>query len=532
MTDIILTGMMGTGKTVVGWALSAAYGVPFIDTDDEIERRAGCTIAEFWAANQETAFRDLEAGAFRDLLAKNAGNRIIATGAGTLVAERNRALLGNGQQVFCLTCEVDELVGRLERQDRSTRPLLSCESGEDLAATVQRRLTQRAPIYAAFEAVDTSGRDIDEIAQEIAERAGLGCAGRLTFDRRQESEVLFGRGLLGRLGPEMAARGLNGQIVVVSDRGAREAGWQDVSISSLVTAGYLVTTVAIEGGEGDKTLMTAERVCRACAGACLDRSAVIIGLGGGATCDLAGFVAATYLRGIELVLAPTTLLAQVDAAIGGKVGVDLIGFKNAVGAFYPARIVAIDPDALTSLPPALLADGLAEVVKIAFVRSRDLLDRVGALPDRKAIIRRTDIVRSAGQEKIKLVKADPYERGERALLNFGHTAGHAIETASGFALSHGQAISIGMAAETWLAEREGWCPPDTLARLTAILRRLDLPVSTAGDPGNIVPLMGQDKKRRAGRLRFAVPAEVGRGIVLEVTPEQAAAAVAHVVDGA
>jgi 3-dehydroquinate synthase len=402
---------------------------------------------------------------------------------------------------------------------------------EDLATTLERRLAQRQPVYDAFEAVDTTGRSVDEVVRDVAARSGLAEVGCLAFERRRESDIIFGRGILGDLGGAMAARGLRGQIMLVSDRGAREAGWAEQALRSLATAELQFVHVPIEGGEGDKALATVERVYRAGADRQLDRSAVIVGLGGGALCDLAGFVAATYLRGIELVLVPTTLLAQVDAAIGGKVGVDLLGFKNAVGAFYPARIVVIDPETLSSVPPALLSDGLAEVVKIAFVRSGALLDRLESLPRREAILAGPDIIRAAGEEKIRLVRIDPYERGERALLNFGHTVGHAIESGSGFRLSHGQAIAIGMVAETWLAECEGWCPSGTLDRLMAILQRLELPVSTAGDPDRIAPLMDQDKKRRDGRIRFAIPADIGCGVVVEVSAEQARAAVGHVAVG-
>lgn len=531
MKDLILTGMMGTGKTTVGRILAGRYGLRFVDTDEEIEARAGCSIAEFWAAHAEPAFRALEAEAFRDVLSSGAGGRVIATGAGTLVAESNRVLLGPDQTVICLTCNLDELVTRVG--NAAARPLLSGSSTEETRHDLGRRLEDRASTYALFEPVDTSRSSPEEVATAIAHRFDIQRAGRLRYDSQRDSQIVLERGLLGAIGPLLRENGFSGEVVVVTDLGVRRACWPTAALRSLRDAGFSVHHVPINGGEHDKTLSRIEGVYRACGYLELERSSTILGMGGGVVGDMVGFVAATYLRGIRLVLAPTTLLAQVDASIGGKVGVDFNCVKNVVGAFYPADLIVLDPDTLATLPASGLADGLAEMVKIAMVRSASLLNEVESLVSPASILQRPDIIRRAAHEKVRLVEIDPYEQGDRALLNFGHTIGHAIETESAFRLSHGQAISIGMRAETRLAEERGWCLPGLLSRLSAILDHLGLPVSDPIlNPRRVRAIMQQDKKRRDGRIRFALPASAGRGIVVEVEENDVQAAIGYAVGGA
>jgi 3-dehydroquinate synthetase len=233
-------------------------------------------------------------------------------------------------------------------------------------------------------------------------------------------------------------------------------------------------------------------------------------------------LAATYMRGVHLVLAPTTLLAQVDAAIGGKVAVDATGVKNLAGAFYPADVVAIDPLVLQTLNDGLLSEGMAEVIKIAFVQSAELLTDLERLAGARDVLGRTDIARLAALLKADLVARDPYERGDRALLNFGHTVGHGLEAASGYRLSHGEAIAIGMIAELRIAVELGHSQPGLLPRLTDRLASVGLPTSGFSanvDPSDVLRAMGGDKKRASGVTRFAVPVAAGEGAVIAVSKE-------------
>jgi 3-dehydroquinate synthetase len=249
----------------------------------------------------------------------------------------------------------------------------------------------------------------------------------------------------------------------------------------------------------------------------LDRGSTVVALGGGMIGDLAGTLAATYLRGIGLAQVPTTLLAQVDASIGGKVGVDLDGAKNLVGAFYPARLVLIDPVTLRTLPVDVLGAGMAEIVKIALMRSKELLEWLGGIAGTDDVLNHPEVIRRAAQEKVGVVRSDPYERGDRMLLNFGHTVGHGLEAASAYQLSHGEAISVGMMAELTVAVEQGWSKPSTLDCLKDQMRRFALPRSWPyGESNRVLALMRHDKKRQGETLRFAVPVQEGRGAVFDV----------------
>lgn len=522
MRDVILTGMMGGGKSTVARLLARQYGMDLLDTDAEIERRVGCSIAEFWSRHSESAFRDLEAKVWADAVLSNE-RRIIATGAGTLISELNRSRLQRDQTVHCLTAPVSELTARLTGGGDS-RPLLD---ENDLPATLARCLAQREHVYSQFQQIPTSGRSVNQVAAEVAERASLDEVGSLAADHRHVSSIHFGHGLFRTLGDRTLAT-QDRRVLMVTDENVVRAGWADVVEDSLTAGHASCTRIVLAPGEEHKSLATVQTLYRACRRVHLDRESLILGVGGGVVGDLAGMVAATYLRGIQLVLAPTTLLAQVDAAIGGKVGVDMDGIKNLVGAFYPASEVLIDPDALTTLGMAQLADGIAEVIKIGAIRCESLLRRVENLSDVSEVLAHPQIVRQAAAAKLRVVQADPLERGERALLNFGHTVGHAVEAASDYTLSHGDSIAIGMVAETWLAERRGWCSAPLTDRLRKLLYRFGLPVKASYlDKDAVYRFLLDDKKRRGERVRMAIPIAAGQGRVVEVDDDDARAAIAH-----
>jgi len=517
MKDLILTGFMGTGKSTVGNILSARYGLPFVDVDREIERQAGVSIGSIFNERGETTFRLLESTVLAGVLREGAG-RIIATGGGALLSAQNRALLAPDQPVICLTCGSEELALRIESQ--GGRPLLSDGNSEQ----ARELLHQRSAVYDLFPQVETSHREPSAVADEIASLVELRQAGSLCFESHAETHLLFDAGLLDSIGSVLRDQGVEGLILLVTDSMVASLGACASVLSSLREAGFTVQSIAVPSGEQHKCLATLETLYGASLQAGLDREATILGLGGGVVCDLAGMLAATYLRGIRLVLAPTTLLAQVDASIGGKVGVDFQGVKNLVGAFYPARLVLVDPQALRTLSNTALADGVVEIIKIALMRSAELLELVQRVDDEAQVPNHSMVIRQAAQQKMRLVQLDPYERGERMLLNFGHTIGHALEAASDYRLSHGQAVSIGMAAEMWLGVQQGWCREEDFGVLTALQHRFDLPQTArsaegsarvALDPAQILALARHDKKRRAGKLRVALPTGPGKGAIFE-----------------
>jgi 3-dehydroquinate synthase len=281
--------------------------------------------------------------------------------------------------------------------------------------------------------------------------------------------------------------------------------------------------VVFEPGERSKTLATIEMLCRAFFEAGLDRKGVVLAVGGGVVGDVAGFAAASWMRGTAVVHAPTSLLAMVDSAIGGKTGVDL-GGKNLVGAFHQPSGVFASLDTLASLPPREVACGLGEVLKSAIIAGEDLFSRVErdarklAAVDLDAL---EPVVLGCAALKAGIVSRDEREEGERALLNLGHTLGHALEALESYSseLLHGEAVAIGIHFALRLARRVGFAPPTE--RVLACARSLGLPLTRRLDPGRALELMKKDKKARGGKLRFVLPREIGRVEIVDSVPEDA-----------
>lgn len=512
MSDIVLTGFMGTGKSTVGRIVAGRYGMRFVDTDEEIVRQAGAPIPVIFETVGEAGFRRLETDVLRGL--SHGSGRVIATGGGALLDVENRALLGPDRPVLCLTCRTDELKQRLN--GGAGRPLLTDDW--------MQLLGSRQNAYAVFEQIDTTGRTPDDVADEIGARSELHKLGDLEFQPHQSSAIHFGRGASGHLARWLRGEPSLANILVLTDACVNSLGIAEWVARDIQAAGYAVRTVALPPGEHTKSMAVLDRLYGECLTAELDRGGLVVGVGGGVIGDLAGMLAATYMRGVRLVLVPTTLLAQVDAAIGGKVGVDAGGTKNLVGAFHPATHVVIDPDLLATLPPERLSEGLAEVIKIAMMRAPALLERLKQLQTPEDVLRNPDIVRQAVSEKMAVVTADPFERGERALLNFGHTVGHGIEAASGYRVPHGQAVAAGMAAETRIGEELGQTAPGTRDLVVSLTERFHLPVTVPEiDAGAAFQAMLGDKKRRGGILHMAIPRVPGAGTVVPVDDDLARA---------
>jgi 3-dehydroquinate synthase len=277
------------------------------------------------------------------------------------------------------------------------------------------------------------------------------------------------------------------------------------------------TTAILPAGEASKSLACASRLYDELVARKADRHTVIVALGGGVIGDLAGFVAATYARGLPLLMVPTTLLSQVDSSVGGKVGINHPGAKNIIGAFHQPVGVWIDTQTLASLPDRELRCGLAEVVKYGVILDgeffAELEGRAGKILERHDGALRRIVARSC-RLKADVVSRDEREQtGLRAVLNFGHTIGHAIESVAGYggSFQHGEAVAVGMVAECRLAQRLGWIGPDVVARLVGLLERLGLPTSATGlDPDLLLDAMRRDKKNRGGRVRFVLPRSIGR----------------------
>lgn len=285
--------------------------------------------------------------------------------------------------------------------------------------------------------------------------------------------------------------------------------------ASLETAGYPVSTFVFPAGEKSKTLSTFARAIDACAEAGLTRSSVVIALGGGVTGDIAGFVAASYMRGCRCIQVPTSLLACVDSSVGGKVGVDIPAGKNLVGVFFQPDAVLIDTSLLSTLDPVFFADGCAEIIKYGAIRDAALFEEL-ASPLMPGDARLPDIIARCVALKRDIVEADERERGLRKLLNFGHTVGHAIESLTDFQVHHGFAVATGMAVVTRAAARSGLCALDTLERIERIVQAYGFDIETPLSPRTLAEAMRADKKRTGDAIGFIVVDVIGAAAIREV----------------
>jgi 3-dehydroquinate synthase len=319
-----------------------------------------------------------------------------------------------------------------------------------------------------------------------------------------------------QLGELLDQRGLQNPILV-SDTNVAAFHAKRV-IETLHAAGFHPATLTVPPGEAYKTLDTVQQLWLGFLRNGLDRKSTVIALGGGVIGDLSGFAASTYMRGINWVCLPTTLLSMVDASLGGKTGFDLPEGKNLIGSFYAPRLVLADPRVLQTLPEPEFVSGLAEVVKHGIISDPELF----ALCARGWESVRDNlehIIKHAMAVKIQVIEEDPYEKGFRAALNLGHTLGHAVELASRFRLRHGEAVAIGMVAEARLAERLGVANQGLSGMIRDVLLKLGLPVQIPNELSReeILRAMKVDKKKNARAIRFALPAEIGRVELVEVS---------------
>ena len=332
---------------------------------------------------------------------------------------------------------------------------------------------------------------------------------------KRSYQIKIGTGLLGRLGAECAALGLGRRCVIISDRNVAPR-FGATARRALRRAGFQCALLTVPAGETAKDLKTVRACYDQLAAFRLERKSFLLALGGGVVGDLAGFVAATYLRGIAFVQAPTTLLAQVDSSVGGKVGVNLKAGKNLVGAFYQPRLVLCGLETLASLPEREFRAGLAEVIKYGVIYDAGLFGRLER--DLPALIRRepatlSGVVARCCQIKAEVVRQDETEDGLRAILNFGHTVGHALEAVSHYGkYLHGEAIAIGQAAAARLSARQLGLPASQAARIKTLLERAGLPTQvslTSRQRGKLLAAMKLDKKVSGGEIKFVLARKIG-----------------------
>jgi shikimate kinase/3-dehydroquinate synthase len=482
---LVFIGFMGAGKTTGARAAAAALGVRAIDTDRELEQRLGTSIEDYFASHGERAFREIEEDVVAEVL-ETPPAPVISIGGGAIGSARVRELLARHTVVML---DVDEPTA-WRRAGGKRRPL--ARDRERFAALH----AERAPIYEAL----ADAVLLDGGAETVRRAAGAlrkipvgvkvlwAVAGGVNYP------VYVGDVLDGDFWPVRGRRFLLTDETVGAVHGGRVP--------------EMTATFAMPAGEEAKTLANAEVLLRGLAAAGMDHDDHVAALGGGVVGDVAGFCAAVYQRGVGVVQVPTTLVAQVDSAYGGKTGVDLPEGKNYVGAYHQPRAVLADPRTLATLPPAELAAGWAEVIKTALIAGGPLWARVrrsDGVVDR-------DLVMACARTKLAVVASDERDAGRRQVLNLGHTVGHAIETATGYArYRHGEAVGLGLLAALTLSGQ-----PDLRSEVSELLEARGLPTTLdpSVDHEAVLTAVQRDKKRRGGRVGFVLveaPGEVRTG---------------------
>lgn len=528
--SVVLVGLMGAGKTTIGRRLAQRLGLPFIDADAEIEQAAGCTIPELFARFGEAEFRAGERRVVHRLLA--GPPLVLATGGGAFMDPTTRAAARMAGVSIWLRSPLEVLLRRVAL--RNNRPLLT---GEDPAKVLARLSAARNPFYAEADlVVDTADDGLDAATTKVVEALAAWHAPRRlpvalgagTYD------IAVGAGLLAHAGGLLAPVLAEKRAVIVTDENVAALHLPALA-AQLEAIGVAFQTIVIPPGETSKCLAQYAALAEEMLAGGVERRSTVIALGGGVVGDLAGFAAATVLRGLPFVQVPTTLLAQVDSSVGGKTGIDMKQGKNLLGAFHQPRLVIADTATLATLPPRELCAGYGEVVKTALIGDADFFawceaNGVALLAGDAEM--QAEAVLRACAFKARVVSEDEHETaasGGRALLNLGHTFGHALEAELGFGtLLHGEAVAVGLGLAFRLSARLDLCPAEDAERVVAHLTGLGMAAELAHlnrrlSAAALIGHMRHDKKMRAGRLTFVLAEGIGRAVTRDDVPMEAVA---------
>ncbi len=526
--SIVLVGLMGSGKTAIGRRLAARMGMPFRDADAEIELAAGRTIAEIFGRYGEPAFRDGERRVIRRLLAGSPV--VLATGGGAFMDTETRRLIRTEATSLWLRCALPVLLRRVV--GRTHRPLLN---GADPEAVLRRLLAERGPIYAEADIVVDCGDDNPELTTTRVQDALLAFRPPRRVPVRVPSgsyDVVVGSGLLSRAGALLAPVLPQRRAVIVADATVAPLHLPAL-LAGLAETGVDARSITVRPGEASKNFATFERLVGDLLESGVERRTTVIALGGGVIGDLAGFAAAATLRGLPFVQAPTTLLAQVDSSVGGKTGINTAHGKNLVGAFHQPRMVLADTATLGTLPARELRAGYAEIAKAGLIGDAEFFAWCEA--NGHAVVRgdraaQAEAIVRACAFKAAVVGDDEREEraaGGRALLNLGHTFGHALEAELGYgAILHGEAVAIGIGLAMRLSVRLGHCALADAERAVAHLASVGLPTTITEldrklSASRLLELMRRDKKMRDGNLTFVLARGIGEAFASADVPQEA-----------
>ena len=531
--DVVLVGLPGSGKSAVGRRLAHRHGATFVDLDEMIEKAAGKPIPTIFADDGEAAFRRIERETVASLGPADPSaevRTVIATGGGAVVDPRNRWALYRGRVPLWLDVRPEVLAQRLRRSP-TVRPLIT---GRDPMGAIRDLARDRERFYSAAHRMN----GVAEMAT-IVERAD-DLVARLVA-RPEPTVLLRGHSLGGDLviGEGIAAsviadslRGLRARrAILISEPGAWATTGEAIA-AALADDGWPVERILLPQGEGAKRMAVIEDAAGQLARLRAERGEPLVAIGGGALGDSAGFLAASWLRGVPFIQVPTTLVAQIDSSIGGKTGVDLAEGKNLVGAFHPPAAVVIDVALVGSLPERQRRAALGEAVKMAALGDEPLFALLEA--DGKAIVRGdaaafesgavAEMVERAAWAKVEVVDVDEKEQGAadgRITLNLGHSLGHAVEAAGGFGdLLHGEAVAHGLRGAVRIGVELGVTPPDRAERIEGLLSTLGLATGPLPYPiATVLGALAADKKHTDGALRWVLPTAHGSVIRSDVSAD-------------
>jgi shikimate kinase/3-dehydroquinate synthase len=555
--NLIITGFSGTGKSLVAKEVARRLNWDFLDTDDEIVKQTGKPIAEIFRQDGEGKFRELE----RETVRKACQQRqtVIAIGGGAIVDPQNYDLLAKTGLIVCLEAKPETIYERLFREaarspETEVRPLLATDNPLE---RIRQLKASRQPYYAKADwTIHTDGLSVSEVAEEVIrawrllrrihphlnplpsrERKldsqlkvndDIAC---LVETETQSYPVFVGYGLLDKLGEKMKKAALSGAVTIISDENVFSLYGSRVE-EILKDAGFAVNSFAVPPGEETKSMGYAIKIYDFLVEHRAERDDIIVVLGGGMVGDLAGFVAATFLRGMPWVQVPTSLVAMVDASIGGKVGVNHPEGKNLIGAFYQPNLVLTDCQTLTTLPQRELTSGWAEVIKHGLILDKEIFEflesNVNKLTKLEPELLTRAIARSAAI-KAQVVSQDEKEReGKRTILNYGHTIAHGLEAATRYKhFLHGEAVAIGMIGAAKLSQRLGLLPSAAVERQQALLQKFGLPTSLREKRSSlklslagITRAMELDKKVRGKAIHWVLLQDIGKTVIRSDVPQE------------
>ncbi|MEE0333092.1 bifunctional shikimate kinase/3-dehydroquinate synthase [Bifidobacterium angulatum] len=523
----VIIGMMGAGKTRVGKEVAHIMDLPFADADVEIQHDIGMGIPEFFEREGEPAFRKVEADLIADMLEDFDG--IFSLGGGAPMTPSTQCALAEyidrGGRVVYLDADPAEAMERANRG--GGRPMLN----GDADARWKKLYKERDPVFrrVANVRVRTRGQTPQMAARKVMDMIRERMV-HVTGSGIEPYDVRIGEGTMNHL-PDVLGEGVARVALIHTQPVQRHS---DHARTLLRQAGYTVSDIVVPDAEAGKTVDVANGVWRRLGDEGFTRSDAIVGLGGGAATDLAGFIAATWMRGIRYVNCPTSLLAMVDASTGGKTGINTEAGKNLVGSFYTPAGVLADMRTLATLPNDIFIEGLGEVAKSGFIMDPEIL-RI--LEDHASELRSFDgamfldsglkdvvveLIEHTVGVKAYHVSADLKEAGLREFLNYGHTLGHAIEKLEHFRWRHGNAVAVGCVYAAELSHLLGYIDQDLVDYHRSLLGSLGLPTSwNNGSWSDVLALMHRDKKARGNKLRFVVLESVGHPIHLEDPPADA-----------